>query len=89
MVRSCVAACVLTLTVILMHAVEPRSFNILLRVRPYISASKMLILTDVRSDNFDCGDWLLYVIASPRTGSGRGVSFGRVRIPKAIAPSLS
>ncbi|KAF5377598.1 hypothetical protein D9615_005160 [Tricholomella constricta] len=30
------------------------------------------------SDDFDCGDWLLHVINSPRTGSGRGVVHGRM-----------
>ncbi|GLB36418.1 putative acyl-CoA thioesterase [Lyophyllum shimeji] len=30
------------------------------------------------SDDFDCGDWLLHVIVSPRTGSGRGVVHGRM-----------
>ncbi|RDB28512.1 DNA repair protein RAD14 [Hypsizygus marmoreus] len=29
-------------------------------------------------DDFDCGDWLLYVVVSPRTGSGRGVVHGRI-----------
>jgi acyl-CoA thioesterase II len=29
-------------------------------------------------DNFDCGDWLLYVMTSPRTASGRGVAQGRL-----------
>jgi acyl-CoA thioesterase II len=29
-------------------------------------------------DNFDCGDWLLYVMTSPRTASGRGVVQGRL-----------
>ncbi|KAL0950837.1 hypothetical protein HGRIS_007598 [Hohenbuehelia grisea] len=29
-------------------------------------------------NDFDCGDWLLYVIMSPRTGSGRGVMHGRL-----------
>jgi len=29
-------------------------------------------------DDFDCGDWLLYVIESPRAGSGRGVVNGRL-----------
>jgi len=28
-------------------------------------------------DNFDCGDWLLYVVESPRAGSGRSVVHGR------------
>ncbi|KXN83580.1 Acyl-coenzyme A thioesterase 8 [Leucoagaricus sp. SymC.cos] len=30
------------------------------------------------SDDFHCGDWLLYVIHSPRTGSGRGVVHGKI-----------
>jgi len=30
------------------------------------------------SDDFDCSDWLLYVVESPRTGSGRGVVIGRM-----------
>jgi len=30
------------------------------------------------NDDFDCGDWLLYVISSPRAGSGRGVVHGRM-----------
>jgi len=30
------------------------------------------------SDAFDCSDWLLYVISSPRTGSGRGYVQGRM-----------
>ncbi|KAF9452530.1 Thioesterase/thiol ester dehydrase-isomerase [Macrolepiota fuliginosa MF-IS2] len=30
------------------------------------------------SDDFHCGDWLLYVMHSPRTGSGRGVVHGRI-----------
>jgi len=30
------------------------------------------------NDDFDCGDWLLHVIVSPRTGSGRGVVHGRM-----------
>ncbi|KAF9014982.1 thioesterase-like superfamily-domain-containing protein [Cyathus striatus] len=30
------------------------------------------------TDDFDCGDWLLYVIACPRAGSGRGVVHGRM-----------
>ncbi|KII93408.1 hypothetical protein PLICRDRAFT_87787 [Plicaturopsis crispa FD-325 SS-3] len=29
-------------------------------------------------DDFDCGDWILYHIVSPRAGSGRGVVHGRV-----------
>jgi acyl-CoA thioesterase II len=29
-------------------------------------------------DNFDCGEWLLYVVTSPRTASGRGVVQGRL-----------
>jgi len=29
-------------------------------------------------DNFDCGTWLLYLITSPRTASGRGVVQGRL-----------
>ncbi|TFK57475.1 Thioesterase/thiol ester dehydrase-isomerase [Heliocybe sulcata] len=33
------------------------------------------------SDDFDCGDSLLYVITSPRTGSGRGVVHGRMYTP--------
>ncbi|KAG8683921.1 hypothetical protein FRC09_015725 [Ceratobasidium sp. 395] len=28
--------------------------------------------------DFDCGDWLLYVMVSPRTGLGRGVVHGRL-----------
>ncbi|KAF9459455.1 HotDog domain-containing protein [Collybia nuda] len=30
------------------------------------------------NDDFDCGDWLLHVMVSPRTGSGRGVVHGRM-----------
>jgi len=30
------------------------------------------------NDTFDCSDWLLYVVISPRTGSGRGVVHGRM-----------
>lgn len=30
------------------------------------------------NDDFHCGDWLLYVMDSPRTGSGRGVVHGRI-----------
>ncbi|KAH0590381.1 hypothetical protein H2248_000536 [Termitomyces sp. 'cryptogamus'] len=30
------------------------------------------------NDDFDCGDWLLYVVSSPRSGSGRGVVHGRM-----------
>ncbi|KIY53192.1 Thioesterase/thiol ester dehydrase-isomerase [Fistulina hepatica ATCC 64428] len=30
------------------------------------------------SDNFDCGEWMLYVMTCPRTGSGRGVVHGQV-----------
>ncbi|KAH9947684.1 thioesterase-like superfamily-domain-containing protein [Amylocystis lapponica] len=30
------------------------------------------------NDTFDCGDWLLYVIQTPRSGSGRGVVQGRM-----------
>lgn len=30
------------------------------------------------NDDFDCGDWLLHVIVTPRTGSGRGVVHGRM-----------
>ncbi|CCM01650.1 uncharacterized protein FIBRA_03711 [Fibroporia radiculosa] len=29
-------------------------------------------------NNFDCGDWLLYVVESPRSGEGRGVVHGRM-----------
>ncbi|KAJ8480947.1 hypothetical protein ONZ45_g15481 [Pleurotus djamor] len=29
-------------------------------------------------NNFDCADWLLYVMLSPRIGSGRGVMHGRL-----------
>lgn len=29
-------------------------------------------------DNFDCGDWLLYVISCPRASSGRAVVHGRM-----------
>ncbi|KAI0071777.1 Thioesterase/thiol ester dehydrase-isomerase [Panus rudis PR-1116 ss-1] len=29
-------------------------------------------------DSFDCGDWLLYAISSPRIGSGRAVVHGRM-----------
>ncbi|EMD41664.1 hypothetical protein CERSUDRAFT_79298 [Gelatoporia subvermispora B] len=29
-------------------------------------------------DSFDCGDWLLYVISTPRAGGGRGVVHGRM-----------
>ncbi|EJD04105.1 Thioesterase/thiol ester dehydrase-isomerase [Fomitiporia mediterranea MF3/22] len=30
------------------------------------------------SDDFDCSDWILHVIKSPRTGSGRGVVQGQM-----------
>jgi len=30
------------------------------------------------SDDFNCGDWLLHVMVCPRTGSGRGITHGRV-----------
>jgi len=30
------------------------------------------------NDDFDCGDWLLHVMVSPRTGSGRGTMYGRM-----------
>lgn len=30
------------------------------------------------SDDFHCGDWLLYVMNSPRTGTGRGVVHGKI-----------
>ncbi|KAF5375155.1 hypothetical protein D9758_000473 [Tetrapyrgos nigripes] len=30
------------------------------------------------NDTFDCGDWLLYVMFSPRTGSGRGIVHGQL-----------
>jgi len=30
------------------------------------------------SDDFDCGDWILYEMRSPQAGSGRGVVFGRM-----------
>ncbi|KAF8624897.1 hypothetical protein AX15_005765 [Amanita polypyramis BW_CC] len=30
------------------------------------------------SNDFDCGDWMLYVMESPRIGSGRGVVHGRL-----------
>lgn len=30
------------------------------------------------SNDFHCGDWMLYVITSPRTGSGRGVVHGKI-----------
>jgi len=29
-------------------------------------------------DEFDCGDWLLYVVEAPRAGSGRGIVHGRL-----------
>ncbi|KAF8922287.1 thioesterase-like superfamily-domain-containing protein [Mucidula mucida] len=29
-------------------------------------------------DNFDCGDWLLYVMECPRTASGRGIARGQL-----------
>ncbi|KAJ6574785.1 thioesterase-like superfamily-domain-containing protein [Mycena capillaripes] len=29
-------------------------------------------------DTFDCGDWLLYVMASPAAGSGRGMVYGQL-----------
>ncbi|KAK7064497.1 DNA repair protein RAD14 [Favolaschia claudopus] len=29
-------------------------------------------------DNFDCGDWLLYVMASPAAGNGRGIVYGQL-----------
>ncbi|KAL4243190.1 C/M/P thioester hydrolase family protein [Abortiporus biennis] len=32
-------------------------------------------------DNFDCGDWILYVVSSSRIGSGRGVVHGRMYTP--------
>ncbi|TFK41346.1 thioesterase-like superfamily-domain-containing protein [Crucibulum laeve] len=30
------------------------------------------------NDDFDCGDWILYVMICPRAGSGRGVVHGRM-----------
>ncbi|KAF8898391.1 thioesterase-like superfamily-domain-containing protein [Infundibulicybe gibba] len=30
------------------------------------------------NNSFDCGDWLLHVMVSPRTGSGRGMVHGRM-----------
>ncbi|KAJ7655136.1 thioesterase-like superfamily-domain-containing protein [Mycena polygramma] len=30
------------------------------------------------NDTFDCGDWLLYVMASPAAGSGRGIVYGQL-----------
>ncbi|THV06037.1 Thioesterase/thiol ester dehydrase-isomerase [Dendrothele bispora CBS 962.96] len=30
------------------------------------------------NNTFDCGDWLLYVMTSPRTGSGRGIVHGQL-----------
>jgi len=30
------------------------------------------------NNDFDCGDWLLHVMISPRTGSGRGIMHGRM-----------
>lgn len=30
------------------------------------------------NNDFDCGDWLLHVMVSPRTGSGRGIIQGRM-----------
>ncbi|KAF8640400.1 hypothetical protein AX17_000069 [Amanita inopinata Kibby_2008] len=30
------------------------------------------------NDDFHCGDWILYVVESPRVGSGRGVAHGRL-----------
>ncbi|KAF7306644.1 DNA repair protein RAD14 [Mycena indigotica] len=29
-------------------------------------------------DTFDCGDWLLYVMASPRAASGRAIVYGQI-----------
>ncbi|TFY61471.1 hypothetical protein EVJ58_g4491 [Rhodofomes roseus] len=29
-------------------------------------------------NSFDCGDWILYVVESPRAGNGRGVVHGRI-----------
>ena len=36
------------------------------------------LLMYVFSNDFDCDDWLLYVVTSPRTGMGRGTVLGRV-----------
>jgi len=30
------------------------------------------------NDSFDCGDWLLYVMQSPRAGSGRAIMHGQL-----------
>ncbi|EEB97634.1 hypothetical protein MPER_03010 [Moniliophthora perniciosa FA553] len=32
------------------------------------------------TDKFDCGDWLLYVMTSPRAASGRGVMHGQASL---------
>jgi len=36
------------------------------------------------NDDFHCGDWLLYVIESPRAGCGRGVALGRLYTQEGI-----
>jgi len=41
------------------------------------------------SDNFDCTDWLLYVMTSPVGGSGRGVSLGRIYTRSGILVALA
>ncbi|KAJ6501735.1 HotDog domain-containing protein [Mycena vitilis] len=35
-------------------------------------------ISDLNLDTFDCGDWLLYVMASPAAGSGRGIVYGQL-----------
>ncbi|KAI0762648.1 thioesterase-like superfamily-domain-containing protein [Fomes fomentarius] len=42
--------------------------------------SQLLMLTH-HSDNFDCGDWILYVIISERAASGRASLHGRMYTP--------
>lgn len=54
------------------------SFNLFLRVRILFSRGRIHSWHILESDNFDCGDWLLYVMVCPRGGSGRGIVHGRV-----------
>ena len=66
----------------------PRYF--LLQVSLTMRTSKNSIGLTTISDTFDCSDWILYVVNSPRTGSGRGVVQGQVRtrifLPYCIDP---
>ncbi|KAK2462055.1 hypothetical protein APHAL10511_006518 [Amanita phalloides] len=39
--------------------------------------------------DFHCGDWLLYVMESPRAGSGRGVVHGRLYTQKGILVAVT